>query len=88
MNQQDISAVEAAINKSIEILEEAEGQDDVLSAATLASAWSDVALAISAHNSNVVILSLAEAAREWVSNPGPENWVELSAAVQQYVELG
>lgn len=88
MNEQDISAEEAAINNAIKILEDNEGYEWSAEAAATASAWANVGTAIAAHNSNVVVLSLAEAARLFVTNPSPEHYAELSAAVEQYIELG
>lgn len=88
MNEQDISAEEAAINNAIQILEDNEGHEWSAEAAATASAWADIAKAIAAHNSNVVVLSLAEAARLFVKTPSPEHYAELAAAVEQYIELG
>ena len=94
MNEQDISATEAAINKAIAIMEEAEASmletDKPFfdSLAHVASGWANIALAISEHNRNVTVFALAEAARAFVKTPSPEHYAELSAAVEQYIELG
>lgn len=91
MNEQDISAEEAAINRAIDILESAEVAGTVLDAGehiALAAAWAQVALAIAEHNRVVSAFALAEAGRAFIKNPSPENYALFQVSAEQYEELG
>lgn len=79
-----------AINNAVRELERLDDQPEQhadSTAAIVALAWSNVALAISEVNRNAAAKNVGDIAVDWLANPSEEGFALFRAAVEQYLVL-
>ncbi len=88
MTYEELSAQEAAIDKAIAHITEAEKTDgfegNVFSLIDASKAWAAIAEAITLHNESVLAIVLANAATDFVNSPSPEAYAKLAKSVEAY----